>query len=246
MGGKTATQTTTANSSPWSEQAPYITEGMAEAKKLYQSAGPSYFPSSTVAGFSPEQQQGLTMASNRATNGSASMKAAEGYNADVLNGKYSTDPYQSQVFENLSSSIMPRINAQFSEAGRYGSGAHQDTMGRTLMESFAPYASQIHQQGLDRMGSAAAMAPQFAANDYNDINALLDAGGMKQQLAQSEIEDAKSRYDYAQDMPANKLGQYMGFVGGNYGGNTTTSTPYYKPSLGSQILGGGLGLLGML
>jgi hypothetical protein len=245
MSGKQSTQTATNTSEPWAEQKPYITGAFSDAKKLYDAPGPSYFPGSTVAGFSPEQTKSFDMTMARATEGNKTMNAAEGWAQDTLAGKYSGDPYQGQVFNNISSQVMPKVNSQFTGAGRYGSGAHAGTATRALTESFAPYASQMYQQGMDRMQAAAGMAPMFAQDDYNDIGAIQGVGDMKQRLAQGEIDDAKARYDYAQDLPANKLGQYMGFIGGNYGGTTTSATPYYKPSPWSQALGAGLSLGGL-
>lgn len=245
MGSKTAYATSSNTSEPWTEQKPYLTEIMGQAKNLYKNNNPSYYSNNTVAGFSPQQEQAFGMAADRATNGNANMKAASVYNTDVLSGKYSTDPYQSQVFQNMQSQIMPAVNSQFSQAGRYGSGAHADTMTRALTESFAPYATQMYQQGLDRMGQAASMAPTFAQNDYTDIAAMADVGQQRQALAQSEIDDAKARYDYSQDLPYNKLSQYLGLVGGNYGGQTTSTTPYQKPSTLGTIGGGLLSLAGL-
>ena len=245
MGGKSGTTTSQNTAEPWAPQKPYLEQGMQEAQKIYQSAGPTYFPGSTVAGFSPEQNQAFGMATNRATAGNATMNAAQDWTKRAIGGEFSQDPFNSQVFNNISSKITPQVNAQFSNAGRYGSGAHTDSMTRALTESFAPYASQMYQQGVDRMQSASGMAPTYAQDDWQNIGALQDVGMQRQALAQSEIDDAKARYDYAQDLPSNKLGQYMGFVGGNYGGTTTSATPYYKPSVFSQVLGGGLGLAGL-
>lgn len=245
MGGSSGTQKTVSNQEPWAEQKPYLVTGMQEAKKIFDAPGPAYFPQSTVAGFSPEQNQAFGLATNRATNGSASMRAAEGFNQDILGGKYSGDPYQSQVFDNIKSQVMPAVNSNFMAAGRYGSGAHADSLARGMTEAFAPYASQQYQQGLDRMTGARDAAQGFAANDYQDIGALADVGRQRQTLGQSELDDARARYDYAQDLPANKLGQYQGFIGGNYGGTTTSAQPYNKPSVLSQILGGGIGLAGL-
>ena len=245
MGSKQSTATSTSTSAPWDKQQPYIEKGMAEAQKIYNSQGPSYFPQSTVAGFSPQQEQAFGLGANRAVNGNSTMKAAEGYSQDVLNGKYSGDPYAGQVFDNIQSKVVPTVNSQFSEAGRYGSPAQAGTMTRALTESFAPYASQQYQASLDRMGQAANMAPTYATNDYQDISALSDIGAQRQDLAQQELNDAQARWNYLQDLPANKLGQYMGFIGGNYGGTTTSAQPYYKPGIGSQILGGLTGLAGL-
>lgn len=244
--GGTKTATTTNTSTPWAEQTPYLKEIMGQAQNLYKNNTPTYYPGNTVAGFSPDQEQAFTRASQRSLNGNANMNAASQFNKDVLAGNYSGDPYQSQVFDNMKSQIMPAVNSQFTNAGRYGSGAHADQMTRALTESFAPYATQMHQQGLDRMGQAASMAPTFAQNDYTDIAAQADVGQQRQALAQQEIQDAQNRYNYAQDTPYNKLGQYLQFVGGNYGGVQTSQQPYQTASPFSQIAGAGLGLLGLL
>ena len=244
MGGSTVQQKSTSTSSPWSEQVPYLKEVMKGAQDLYKNNNPTYFPNSTVAGFSPQQEQAFGMAANRAVNGNANMNAASQYNKDVLAGNYSGDPYQSQVFQNMQSQIMPAVNSQFSNAGRYGSDAHAGTMTRALTESFAPYATQMYQQGLDRMGQAANMAPTFAQNDYTDIAALADVGQQRQSLAQAELGDAKARFDFNQDQPYQKLNQYLQTIGGNYGGVQTSTTPYQQPSMFGQIAGLGAGLLG--
>lgn len=246
FGGSQKTATTTNTSAPWKEQQPFLEEIMKDAQGLYKNNNPTYYPGNTVAGFSPDQEQAFNRATQRSLTGNANMNASAGYNADVLSGKYSQDPYQSQVFENMKSQILPTINSQFSGAGRYGSGAHADTATRALTESFAPYAVQMNQNAMNRMDNAASQAPMYAQNDYTDIAAQADVGGQRQALAQQEIQDAFNRYTYQQDQPYNKLGQYLGFVGGNYGGVQTSQTPYQTQSPFSQIAGAGLGLLGLL
>jgi hypothetical protein len=98
------------------------------------------------------------------------------------------------------------------------------------------------------MGQAASMAPMFAANDYTDLGALEAIGQQKQQLGQQELNDATARWDYYNQLPYNKLGQFMNNIGGNYGGTIVgqTKTPTNQPSMFQQIAGGGLGLLGAL
>jgi len=237
------------NSEPWKEQTPFLKYGMNEAMRLYQSnPPPQYYPGSTVAPFSAEQNQAFGLGAQRATQGNQSMKMAEGFGQDVMSGKYLNNPYQDEVFNNIQSKVMPAVNGNFMGSGRYGSGLHGDTMTRALTESYAPYASQNYQQGLDRMGQAANMAPMFAANDYTDLGALEAIGQQKQQLGQSELNDAAARWDYYQQLPYNMLGQFQASTGGSYGGSTfgQTKTPSQQPSMFQQIAGGGLGLLGAL
>lgn len=246
MGSKTKTATSTSNTEPWAAQQPYIKDVMSQAKSQFNAPGPGYFPQSTVAGFSPEQNTAFGLGTQRATQGNAGMGIAQGYNNDVLSGKYlNSNPYQDDVYKNIESKVLPSVNSTFSGAGRYGSNSHQNAQIDQLTSAFAPYASQNYQYGLGQMDAAANRAPQFAANDWTDINALQGIGQQKQQLAQNELGDAVNRWNFYQDLPSNKLQQYAGLVGGSYGGNTTSTTPYQQPSIWSSIGGAALGLGGL-
>jgi hypothetical protein len=245
-GGGSQTTTTKTNSDPWKEQIPFLKYGMNEAARLYQNTGPKFYEGSTVAPFSPEQNQAFDLGRQRAIGGSQTMRNAEGFTNDVMGGRYLNNPYQDQVFDNIKSNVMPAVNANFMGSGRYGSGLHADTMTRALTESYAPFASQNWQSGLDRMGQAASMAPMFAANDYTDLGALEAIGQQRQQLGQRELDDAVTRWDYNQQLPYNKLGQFLNNIGGNYGGTVfgTSKAPSNQPSMFQQVAGAGVGLLG--
>jgi hypothetical protein len=243
MGGSSGNSKTTQTSSPWSSQVPYLKYGMDEAARLYQQQGPQYYPGSTVAGFSPEQNQAFGLGTQRALNGNDSMKQAESLNQDFMSGKYlNSDPYSDQVFQNVQSKVMPAVNSQFMGSGRYGSDLHADTATRALTEAYSPYASQQYQQGLQNMQGAMDRAPTYAANDYTDLAALESIGQQKQGLGQNELNDAVQRWQYYQQLPYDKLGQFLNNIGGNYGGTVVGKTP--NPSTLQQIGGAGLGLLG--
>ena len=283
MGGSSGSDTTktTQKSEPWAAQSPYLKYGMDEATRLYQNAGPQYYPGSTVAGFSPTQQQAMQYGTQRAVNGSQDVRNAQGFTNGVLGGQYSgdpnskgyvqdvlagkylnSDPYKDQVFQNIQSKVLPSVNSQFMGSGRYGSDSHAGTMTTDLTNAYAPYASQQYQQGLDRMNWAAGMsndmynqdvgnrqwaagmAPTWAANDWTDINALSNIGGQQQQLGQQELNDAVARWQYYQQLPYDKLGQYLNNIGGNYGGTVVGKTSTPTPSMWSQVAGAGTGLLG--
>jgi hypothetical protein len=218
---------------------------MSEAARLYQQEGPQYYPGSTVAGFSQEQNDAFSRGTQRAINGSQDINNARGYTNDLLSGKYlNSDPYQDSVFQNVQQKVMPAVNSQFMGSGRYGSNMHTDTATRALTESYAPYASQQYQQGLDRMNWAAGMAPTWAANDYTDLGALEAIGQQKQQLGQQELNDAVARWQYYQQLPYDKLGQFLNNIGGNYGGTVVGKTPSNQPSGWQTAAGIGSSLLG--
>ena len=246
-GGSTKQATSVNTTTPWTEQIPYYKEGFKAADTLWKAPGPSYYPGNTVAPFSAEQTEAQGWGANRARSGNSVVNNAQGHANNVLNGNYlNSDPYQDSVFQNIRSHVQPAVASQFANSGRYGSGLHADTSTRALTEAYAPYASQQYQQGLDRMDNAAGMSPMFAQQDFANIEALNSIGAQKQQLGQREVDDAATRYAYYQDLPYNKLAQYMGLIGGSLGGTTTSQTPYYQPSTFSQIAGGLLGGLGTL
>lgn len=247
MGGSSGSSTgkTTQTSSPWNAQVPYLKYGMDEAARLYQKQGPEYYSGSTVAPFSAEQNAAFGLGTQRALNGSASMNQAEGLNQDFMSGKYlNSDPYQDSVFQNIQSKVMPAVNSQFMGSGRYGSDLHADTQTRALTEAYSPYASQQYQQGLQNMQSAMDRSSMFAANDYTDLGALEAIGQQKQQLGQSELNDAIARWQYYQQLPYDKLGQFFNNIGGQYGGTIVGKTQTPQPSMFQQIVGAGTGLLG--
>ena len=57
-GGSTRTITSTTGATPFAQ--PFLKFGVEEAKRLYESPTPQYYPESTVVGFSPESEMALS------------------------------------------------------------------------------------------------------------------------------------------------------------------------------------------
>jgi hypothetical protein len=242
---KTATSTST--SEPWEGQAPYLKGGFQAAADLYKGQAPSFYPGSTVAPFSPTQTQAMGMAKDRAIGGSDYTRAAGAHNQSVLSGDYlkQGNPFMGGVFDSISSKVMPAVNSQFASAGRYNSGAHAGTMTDALTNALSPYAFQTYGAERQAQEDAARFAPQLAAEDYRDIGMLGAVGDQEQQLGQREIDDAAQRWSYYQDLPSNRLNEYLAQISGSYGGTTTSQQPYYTPGWGTQALGAGAALGGL-
>ena len=235
MGSTPTQQTSTSTSQPWEAQQPYLKEGFGQAQKIYQGSGPAYYPKSTAAPFSPNQNSAFGMGQNLATHGDPNMNAASMQNQKIMAGNYGDD-----VFKNVQSHVMPAVSSQFEGSGRYGQNASfGNAVSTGLTNAYAPYASSMMNQAIDR-------SPNFQASQWNNIQGLGDIGKQQQGQAQLETNDAINRYNYNTQLPQLKLNQYMQNVGGNWGNTTTTSQPVYNPSMFSQIAGGGLGLLGLL
>lgn len=252
-------QTTVQKTEPWSGQIPYLLgdEGKSiaglfpEANRLYQSPGPLYFPGQTVAGIAPEREMALQAQAARARSGSPLMAAGASELGRTLGGGYlngnphlqtAIDAATRGVTRNYQTAVAPGIDSSFSLAGRYGSGAHaavHDTAQRNLAAQLGDVAGNLAYQGYGaeraNMLNALNAVPAFAQADYADIAQLDAAGRAREAMAQALLNDQVARWNFAQQMPADKLRQYAGLIQGNYGGTQTTTAPY---SSGAGILGG--------
>jgi hypothetical protein len=125
MSGGGQTSTTTSSSQPPAYLQPYLQYGAQQAIQQYKSAGPSYYPGSTVANQSPYTQAANQGIAALATNGNPNTTAAGGYLQGMLNGNYlnAGNPYQSALNKSISDAVIPQVESQFSAAGRYGSPA---------------------------------------------------------------------------------------------------------------------------
>jgi len=269
MSGPSDTQTTIQKSEPWAQQIPYLTgdpkKGIAglfpEANRLYQSAGPLYYQGQTVADMSPERAAALAAQAARAQSGSPLTAAGATELGKTLGGAYlNANPYLQSAIDaasrgvtrNYQDAVAPGIDSAFSLAGRYGSGAHvaaHDAAEQNLAAQLGDLAGNLGYQGYAteraNMLNALSAVPAYAQADYADIAQLSDVGRQREAMAQALINDQIARWNFEQQMPADKLRQYAGLVQGNLGGTTSTTQPY---SSGAGILSGatsGAGLGGM-
>jgi hypothetical protein len=247
------TQTTTQKSEPWVEQRPYLHDIFRQAQALYDQPGPSYYPGQTVAPFSPETELALNARAARAQAGSPLDALAAGSLADTLSGRYfGANPYLDHAIDqasrgvtrNYRSAIEPGIDSSFSGAGRYGSGLHQaaqsdarQTLSSQLGDISGGLAYRAYDDERANMLRAAALAPQIAQQDYQDIAQLASVGNDRERLMQDLINADAARYNHYQQLPYDKLGQYLGFIQGDYGGTATTRAPSGR-SFGGDFLSG--------
>lgn len=107
---------------------------------------------------------------------------AQGYYGDVLSGKFldpSNNPYLESIFDRMNRDVTDQVNSQFSQAGRYGSGAHTDVLSRNLAENQgAIYADQYNRErGI--MDNAASMPAQI---QNQTLAQLLQSSGLGAEL----------------------------------------------------------------
>ena len=163
-GGNT---TTTQNTTPWSGQAPYLSDVFTHASDIYGNVMGN--PQSMVAGFTPAQNQAMGITQNVANgtnfgNSPSVNNAAGGYTANVLNGNTSANPASSAFAQFANGSMMnspyqagalnaannaitrayqtataPQTASAFEGSGRYGSGAY----GQAVSQNQQDLATQL-------------------------------------------------------------------------------------------------------
>lgn len=161
-------------------------------------------------------------------------------------GMLTSNPYMDSIFKTKLNDGLNAVDSRFAMSGRTGSGYHAgaagEAAGRVTDDVFgrvydAERGRQQNAQGMlsnifsgerDRQQGALGLSgTRDAANWANDLqgnNAMLQAGGIQQQQAQSEIDAAKAKFDWQQQLPFWKLQQYLSGISGVPTGQTSSTT----------------------
>lgn len=217
-GGQTRTITSQSAAPAYAQ--PYLEYGLGQAKQLYESTAPEYYPGSTVVGLAPETEQAIAGMRGMATQGSAFVPAMQDVVMQNLTG---TNPLQSAAMR----PVMEMMQGRVSQAGRYGSGYGDAAIAQAL----APAALQAQQ-------AAISQAPAARELGFADLQTLAQVGAAREAQAQAELAGDIQRFQFEQARPQQKLADYMATVAGGTVGSQQI-TPQYSNSAAS-ILGGGV------
>jgi hypothetical protein len=166
-----------------------------------------------------------------ADQGNAGLNQAAGYNSDVLSGKYmspESNPYLRDTYdqasravtENYRDAVLPAVTSRFALAGGAGSGGYVGARNRadqSLARSLGDVATNIYGGAYEsergRMDSARGFAPTLADDETNRLGLRQGVGQQKEQYQQSLIDELISRFDFAQNEPAQRLSRYASLLG---------------------------------
>ena len=177
-----------------------------------------------------------------------------------------TNPYLQQAYQRAAGDVTSSLASQFAKAGRYGSGAMTETMGRSLGDiasqiyggayqqerarqlqaaGLAPSVAQAvtglvsdpYQQERQRQLQTAQLAPGLSEQDYADISRLAQVGQTREGLQEAVLSDAMQRFQFEQQKPYTKLREYLASIGAPAGQQTVSAQPIYR-NLGANLLGG--------
>ena len=222
-GGGGGSQTVNTQTLPPDYALPFLQFGLAEAKEQFMSPRPQFFPQSTVVGFSPESELALGGIRDRALDPNSLTAATQGVVRQNLMG---TNPLAMAAFQ----PVVDRVQSQFAKAGRYGSGANQ----QALASALAPAALQLQQ-------SAIGQAPQL---QNQDLMRLAQVGAAREGQAQSELQSNLDRFNFEQNIEAEKLRNFLALVGGGTVGSQNIQPVFRNPlasGLGGAVGGAQLG-----
>lgn len=229
---------------PWAGQQPFLLDIFKQAQQRQQAPGPNYFPSSTVAGFTPDTMaaQGLARTASGAQAGIAGL-GTQGLQYQI---GQAIDPASNPFFARaVEGAIRPvvqqftdpggplaQIRSGFGAAGQFGSsrqgiaeGVATGRLGQALLDTTAQMGSQAFGQGLEAQARGLALLPQIQSAQAAPATTLDAVGQQNQAMSQAVINDAIARWNWEQQLPDAKLAQYQNLVQGSFGGQLTgTST----------------------
>ena len=218
---------------------PFVEYGLQEAKQLYQTQGPNYYPYQTYVGPSAQTQQALQAAQNRAIAGSPLVPAAQQQLQNTIQGQYlGNNPYLAQAMSGAAAQAtqayqdaIQGTRSGAAQAGRYGSAAmfnQQSRAQQNLANALAQEAGKLMYQnyGAERQAQQQAIqqAPEMAAADYADIQQLQNIGQVAEDYQQRALEADIGRYEYQENLPYTKLQNYLSAAYGAPMGQVSTTS----------------------
>jgi hypothetical protein len=219
---------------------PFVEYGLQEAKGLYQTDTPNYFPGQTYVGPSAQTTSALGLAGERAMAGNPLLPAAQQQQLGSIQGNYLSagNPYFTQALAGPTQQATQAYNDAImaaqsgaSKAGRYGSGVSADiqnraanTLASTLANKYGDLAFQNYAGERAMQNQAVMNAPTLAQADYADISQLANVGKTTEDYAKTALQADLDRFNFEQNKPYQKLSSYLGAAYGAPMGNVSTTT----------------------
>lgn len=217
---------------------PFVKYGLEEAKQLYQTDTPSYYPYQTYVSPSSQTQAGLQAVQNRALAGNPLVPAAQQANLSTIQGaNLGLNPFFSDALRGAGQAATQQFHdalgsvaSQASKAGRYGSGAMGELQSRAstnLANALTNKAGELAYQNYanERAAQERAImnAPQLAQADYADMQQLLNVGREAESYQQRALDADIARYEFEQNKPYTKLQSYLSAAYGAPMGQVSTT-----------------------
>jgi hypothetical protein len=212
----------------------------AYANKAIDLSGKGYTPytGQRYADLNNTQNYGLNMLQSRAANGDATINNATGQLNNFISGN-NNNPYldqlvskaQSSVVDSFNNTTKPQTEAAMRNAGGFGNSGMQQTMAlqqKAAGQQMSDIATQMYGNAYNtnqaNQMQAIGMAPTFGNQAYTDAQQMLNAGQIKQDQEQQNLDYGYQQYQDAQNLPYKQLAAMSGVFGSNLGASSTTQS----------------------
>lgn len=240
-GGSKPTSSNTSSTSPWGPAQPFLTMGMDKARWWMENpANSQIYEGTTVIPFSQNTLRGMDQATGIAQNAMTPMQnPLKSYTGmfDVLNpiarGDFANDSTFNNTLGAAQEAASTSVSDAMSAAGRYGSGVHQSTMGKTI-------GDMTNQAMLDRqnwaLGGIQSLGDRMQGA-YNTALApsqtMMGVGGMQEDLAGKYAQEKLDKFNARKQAPMDAIAQANAiFTGSGSLGSNTTQKVYQPPQWG--------------
>jgi hypothetical protein len=198
---------------PWKGSQPYLTSGGTAVQDAYNTnAGGIQNATNQVTSLLPGVIQ-------KYQDGNPGINAAQGYNTDVLSGKYldQGNPYLQQIIDKSNNDVRNQTQGALGVKGLTGGSDYANIISRNLAQNDTNLRYQDYTNERNAMSTASGQTPALAAADTLQINPMLS-------LLQ------------AYQQPLNAAESYAGSLGSLFGAyQNKTSTPSIADSIGKGI-----------
>ena len=218
---------------PWQEQMGSLMNLFSGANNWLSGPAAEY-GQNRQAGLDPAQLRAASEMERRAYN-DPNNEAAQEYSRSLLAGErddVTQNPHVKAMFEQgaqqmgdvFNRDVMSGLNTRFAGAGRTqqdrGMNAQTAAAGRArgqFAQGLGTLQSGLYNNAYNQVQgqktAALQMAPQTQAMNYAGLQQAMGAGGMRQQQAQQQLSDLVNRFQFGQNQPLQRLGQYQGLLG---------------------------------
>lgn len=249
---------------------PYLQTGLKRAEELFLTGPqPTFFPRQTFVAPSEQRLAALTAQEQAATGAAPILGAAQqAYTTSLgqigqtaAGGFLGGSPYRDQLIaaatrpltQQFESQVIPGISSLFSRAGRYGSGAMEQALGRAtesygraLGDVSASLAAQdyarergLQQQAQLGQAALAQSAPSFFQMGFLPGQALETVGAAREAIAAQPLQEEIARFNFEQQVPRQSLQTFLSSV---YGSPMAASQYAPIPQAQTSPIGSALGL----
>ena len=243
---------------PWVGQQPYLTDIYGESQRLYREGPMEFFPGQTFANPSDRTLQAEQMIANQAMGNQQVMadQVALANQFGLMQPQMlSQNPYLAGATEaalrpiyGQAQGLLQQARRGATAAGQLG-GTRQAILEQGVIADYLQKAGDISSQmysdaysdAVDAQQRAISLAPSVMQMGLAPAQTLGQVGLSEQARQQQAIDDARARFEFAQQAPQQALRDYSAVtLGSILPGSTTTSMTGGDPSFMQRAIGGSL------